>query len=1381
MRRNNAGIAALPNHLNRMSGPVIAAHEAVSNRRSKCASASIAPSRSNRRRLPAWLLVLAVLLPAAATVQAQDVFPPQDVGSMSLWQTITVTAQAAGLVNRVEVLTLGVNGLDFEPGGGASTCPAATLTAGSTCTQSVVFTPTAPGTRLGAVVLLDTTNKVLGVAYVSGAGVGPLGVFVPGNVITVAGEYRTWTSTQDGIPATSANLDQPSSVALDGAGNLYIADSAHNRIRKVSATTGQISTVAGIGAPAYTGDNGLATKATLDTPSGVALDGAGNIYIADTANNAIRMITAADGIITTVAGNGTAGYAGDKGPATSANLNGPLGISVDIGGNLFIADTANQRIRRVDASNGFITTVAGDGFESAGGFGGYTGDNGPATQAELNLPYAVAFDIAGNMYVPDSANNRVRKIDTKGTITTYAGNGQPGDMGDDGPAISAELHLPSGVTVDPAGNLYIADTQNSAIRKVSSASPNNISTIAQSGDGITLAPGGKVPGPVVLYAPTGMTIDPKGNLFVADFYYMLIQQVQSNLAILSVATPTRQGQTSAPQNQIVENDGNSPFDLTSIAPDKNAAVDGADTTCNLGTPYLAVNEDCVIAAEFKPSSAADPLFGNVKILGDTVDSPLDIELLGDATAINSTSVTLVSSHNPSSFGQQVLFTATISTGTGTPTGSVSYFDGARLLTVIDLGAAPVTIYPNSTLAVGSHSITASYSGDASHHASTSTALIQVVDEATATALASSLNPSNVGQKVTFVATVTAPSGGGVVPDGTVTFSDGAKALGTSPLGAGGTASYSTAALTEGLHPITATYSGDLNNNLLSSVSETLNQDVQSPSTTELTSAPNPSVHGTPVVFTATVKPSGNIAPTGTVNFLDAGKVVGSATLAGDTATFTTAGLSAGSHIVTAEYLGSTDDAASTSPPITQVVTLAQTGTTLVGAPNPGIAGEPIALTATVEVTAGTVATPTGNVTFTEGSITIGAVPIDATGTASINVTFSAGNHSIVATYAGDTNNDGSHSAPLLVVIQLAATSLAVTATPSPAIIDSPITFSAIVTGSGVTPTGSVTFLADGKSIGKGALNASGLATLIYSGLTVGTHSITAEYAGDIDNSSSTSPAVAEVVQAIPTVTDLGTSSSGAQVTLVASVFGAFGPTPTGTVSFKSGASVIGTATLNSTGVATLSPQLAKGSYTIVAVYGGDALHSPSTSQPVTVSGTASAFSLTVAPSTLTIPTKQNATVTITITSVSGFSDMIGLGCGSLPAAITCHFSSFDVNLAANGTQKVQLTIDTNNPLSGGASTSSNAHPGIPGTALSGIFLPTGAFFGFVLWRFRRRHAGLLTAALVLALSGAAFLVTGCGGFTQISATPGKYVIQVTGVGANSAVTRYQNVTLNITQ
>ena len=285
------------------------------------------------------------------------------------------------------------------------------------------------------------------------------------NITTVAGNGN-YGSSGDGGPATSAELDYPEGVAVDSAGNIYIADTINQRIRKVSASTGIITTVAGNGAYGYGGDGGPATSAALEYPQGVAVDAAGNIYIADTGNLRIRKVTAGTGIITTVAGNGGYGYGGDGGAATSAELDSPESVAVDSAGNIYIADTDNGRIRKVFASNGYIFTVAGNAKY------GFSGDGGPATSAALDYPNGVAVDSAGDIYIADSDNHRVREVTAStGIISTIAGDYTAGYSGDGGPATSAELSFPEGIALDQAGNLYIADENNGVVREISLSPP----------------------------------------------------------------------------------------------------------------------------------------------------------------------------------------------------------------------------------------------------------------------------------------------------------------------------------------------------------------------------------------------------------------------------------------------------------------------------------------------------------------------------------------------------------------------------------------------------------------------------------------------------------------------------------------------------------------------------------------------------------------------------------------------------------------------------------------------------------------------------------------------------------------------------------------------
>lgn len=277
-----------------------------------------------------------------------------------------------------------------------------------------------------------------------------------GVITTIAG---TGTAGYNGNgPAVLSRLNNPNSVVADRQGIIFIADQSNNRVRKVG-TNGFFIAVAGTGTASFSGDGGAATLATLNSPAGVASDVDGNIYIADQGNHRIRKVDVG-GTITTIAGNGTAAYSGDGGAATSASLNNPAGIAVDAVGNVFIADKNNNRIRRVD-TNGVITTIAG-----TNGVGGFSGNGGLAITNRLNGPTGVAIDSDGNLFIADQNNDRIRQIGTNGIITTVAGTGISSFSGDGGLASNAAVCLPAGVAVDIAGNLYIADQNNFRIRKV---------------------------------------------------------------------------------------------------------------------------------------------------------------------------------------------------------------------------------------------------------------------------------------------------------------------------------------------------------------------------------------------------------------------------------------------------------------------------------------------------------------------------------------------------------------------------------------------------------------------------------------------------------------------------------------------------------------------------------------------------------------------------------------------------------------------------------------------------------------------------------------------------------------------------------------------------
>ena len=287
-----------------------------------------------------------------------------------------------------------------------------------------------------------------------------------GNISTVAGMGPDQAGFNgDNQPAIQAKLATPSDVATDDAGNLYVADNGNHRIRRIDRN-GMISTVAGTGEPGSSGDGGLATDASLRYPSAIALDSVGNLYIGDVGNYRVRRVAKASGIISTIAG-GSFGFAGDGGPATAAAFKNLSALAVGPSGDVFIADSYNNRVRRI-GPDGIITTIAGNGnynvFSEA-----ELGDGDSATKAIVRWPFGLALDKAGNLYIAENRSNRVRRVDSSGAITTVAGSGhplEPGSSGDGGPADKAKLNGPSGLAIDSLGNIYISDVGNFRVRKV---------------------------------------------------------------------------------------------------------------------------------------------------------------------------------------------------------------------------------------------------------------------------------------------------------------------------------------------------------------------------------------------------------------------------------------------------------------------------------------------------------------------------------------------------------------------------------------------------------------------------------------------------------------------------------------------------------------------------------------------------------------------------------------------------------------------------------------------------------------------------------------------------------------------------------------------------
>ena len=361
------------------------------------------------------------------------------------------------------------------------------------------------------------------------------GSLVGQSITTIAGN-GTQGYSGDGGPATAARLKNPLGLALDASGNLYVADVYNNVIRRISPG-GMITTIAGTGVADYSGDGGPATAAKLSWPAGIAIDQTGNIYFSDQVNDVIRKINTA-GIITTIAGIERHGYSGDGGPAISAKLYVPVGIAIDKTGNVFFADAFNHVIRKIDKS-GIITTVAGNGTE------GYSGDGGAAVNARLRFPAGVEIDGSGNLYIADTDNSVIRKVDASGIITTIAGNGTNGYGADGGPAAASVLNKPALIRFDSQGNLIVADVNNHVIRRIDGS---GITTIAGSGIRGYSGDGGD-PLQARLSNPGAVAIDNTGVFYISDCNNNVIRRVDPCKDIISMPVSI-----AASSREICEND-----------------------------------------------------------------------------------------------------------------------------------------------------------------------------------------------------------------------------------------------------------------------------------------------------------------------------------------------------------------------------------------------------------------------------------------------------------------------------------------------------------------------------------------------------------------------------------------------------------------------------------------------------------------------------------------------------------------------------------------------------------------------------------------------------------------------------------------------------------
>lgn len=1154
---------------------------------------------------------------------------PVKVGA-EVTETTTVTIMSSGRLGEVRVLTQGVSNQDYSLAPGGTCTVGQDYFQGQVCTLAIKFSPMYAGIRQGSIVLVAGDASQVGSELLVGSGLASVIRVVPAVVTSVAGNGQ-WIYRGDGIPATKSSLYLPMGGSADAVGNLFVADTNNQRIRRIDAATGIISTVAGNGTAGFSGDGALATAAMLNTPSDVIVDGAGNLYITDSGNQAIRMVNAVSGMITTVAGiGGQAGFSGDGSFATDAHLSYPNGIAFDGDHLLYISDTGNDSIRRVDLYTGIISTVAGSGVE------GYAGDGGPGPAAMLNYPWEIALAPDGSLYIADLGNNRVRKLNTAGMISTAAGNGDLGFGGDNGPATASSLNVPASVAVDAQGNLYIADSGNSLIRKVSIAT-GIISTYSGTVSGYPDGNGGGTN--TSLYdGPYSLFFDGPGNLYVSDMFHQTVREISSNRVAFTYA-PLRVGRVSAPKLVIVENNGNASLNFSALQLVSNAAFDVATTTCALKPPMVP-GATCNLGVEFAPTVTGYGLDGKVSLQSDSPNSPALILLNGDSLSVDPTLMTLTSSANPAAVGTGVTFTAVVTTsGSKAPTGAVTFLDGTTQLGTGTVGAGGVAIFATALLAPGPHPITGSYSGDATNAAALSPVLNEIVKQPTSTTLATSQNPATALMAITFTATVVGPSGTDgplTVPSGTVTFYDGSAVIGASTLSSGGVASFTISTLTVGQHDITANYLGD-SKNLASQTAVVTETVVRSPTTTTLGTSNATVPVGTNLTFSAVVTRTDGSFPNGIVNFHDGATSIGTSTVnSAGVATLTTSLLTVGDHSITAVYLGDANNLTSTSPGVVETVQSIPTTATLTTSANPVAAGAVLHLTATISTDAGstTGGSFSGIVTFRDGTTVLGSANSSATGIATLDVaTLSVGPHNLTAVYGGDLHYVASTAPTFVEVVESAATTTLVASSGTPSIAGKPVTFTATVTSVGGIPKGTVIFADGAISLGTGTLNAQGVTTITTSNLAVGQHTIIAAYGGDANDVVSASSGLQQTVVIATTSATISSSSNPAIAGLVitfSTVVAGNGGQAMGSVTFRDGSAILGAVTIDASGRASfVTTSLSAGSHAVTAVYAGDAkdlpVSSPVLTQVVQMAATTTALQGTPNPA------NQGTTVNVAAT------------------------------------------------------------------------------------------------------------------------------------------------------
>ncbi|SEG46545.1 Sugar lactone lactonase YvrE [Bryocella elongata] len=1073
------------------------------------------------------VVVSGLVMGTGVSVQAQSLAmaPTTALGATSATQTATVTITTAGTLANINVLTQGAAGLDYAFVAGGTCATTTMYTVGQTCTVSFTFAPSKPWTRYGAISLSDSSGILLGNIYLVGTGTGP---------------QVSYPLGASSVPTILANAFlHPKGIAVDGSGNVYVADTGNSTITELVAVGGVI--------PANPSPLTLGTG--FSGPTSVAVDGAGNVFVADTGNNMVKELVAVNGVVSTTPVIVSIG----------SGYSSPSGVAVDASGNVYVADTANNAVEEIQSVNGVIPAAAT-----------------PVTlSSAFSMPTGIAVDPSGNVYVADTNNSAVKEIVAVGGAIPATPTITP---------LGTGFQLPTGVAVDGNGNVYVGDSGNNAVKEILAVS----GAIPASPTIVTLSSG--------FTSPSGLAVDGSFDLYVTNTGGNAAAELNAQTAPTVNFASTAVGQTStdSPVTVPIANTGTDPLIFAIPGAGSNPAIStnftiGAASTCpqtnsTATTPaQLAPGASCTNIVSFSPLMAGT-ISGALAITDNNLNlttSTQSITLAGQATP--GTVTLAMSTQSVPVNTASVTLSTSLTYGSGpAPTGAVTFSvnSGAAIPATCTGSSSPLqctATYNTASLTANTYAVTANSAADSNYNSATTGTTLTITQATPTIALGTSGASSTVNGSVTLTATVTPTSG--ITPSGKVAFSTTVGSATSTISGCGSvalvasagptlTATCTTTSLVAGSNSVNATLQADTN--FVSVTSSSITQAVAqgTPAITLGTSGANTTVN-MPVTLTATVTPNSGITPSGTVAF---NTVLGGVTstiancgtvalvsAAGPTLTATcqTSTLGLGSNSVTATIAADSNFFTATSGSVVQTVAVAPT--TLVLSPTTAsTVDSAITFTATLSSTSGfSPLTAGGTVGFTAGGVTIpgcAAVSVSGTSHTATCTTSSlvAPADQIGASYTPDTNFAASTAAPVTQTMAKNTPVISVSSTlPTTAVVNQTVTFTATVTpngasGAGVVPTGSIIFskggtqlcgavvVAGNSATGTGTASCAPNFTTSFSST-----NIVATYSSDANFFAGTPGTVAQTVLAAPTATAVTSNPTSVgvnqNVTLTATV------------------------------------------------------------------------------------------------------------------------------------------------------------------------------------------------------------------------------------------------------